>query len=523
MAVLLLSAVIGLFASGAISFSSHPKGTQVFVSQSGAGNGSGEGGCGDAHSLSWLRQEGNWGSGSGKVGPGVTVDLCGTFTEPVETRGGGSSGRPVTIRFMSGAKIAMGGSGCPGSGCINVANKSEWVTIDGGSHGVVESTNRGTRKERSEAPTTGVMANGCKHCVIENLEVANLYVAERGDTVGNTEIRGIVVRPEGSTPEYITIRNDVFHDMGWAVNVEAAQDTSHIYVEHNLFYHLTHGFTPGASFSGGDVGTVVFAHNRFYGNINWEDGEADTNHVDGVHCFAGDGQEPHYNGLYIYDNYIKTEGHNVTGPIFMEGSDGNTPCADRTSQIWIFNNVLTGTTCCGLAGDFSGEPHILDNTLIGASANEGPCQVLNSDASVKLVVQNVRFKNNVVTTCHTLMDAERQLIAPGGISNNLWAGAAGSSEAFVCRNPEKDYSIGEYAAWRACVGAGETGAVVTGGAKLDLRAGAGRLGRPEDGSRAIAHGANLTSLCSQTPGRALCRNIIGQSRPARGAWNIGAY
>jgi hypothetical protein len=39
----------------------------------------------------------------------------------------------------------------------------------------------------------------------------------------------------------------------------------------------------------------------------------------------------------------------------------------------------------------------------------------------------------------------------------------------------------------------------------------------------VGHGEDLTSLCSQTPRRALCRNIAGEARPTTGAWNIGAY
>jgi hypothetical protein len=49
------------------------------------------------------------------------------------------------------------------------------------------------------------------------------------------------------------------------------------------------------------------------------------------------------------------------------------------------------------------------------------------------------------------------------------------------------------------------------------------LGEPESGSEAIAHGKNLTSLCSQTPEEALCKNISGETRPTTGTWNIGAY
>ena len=133
------------------------------------------------------------------------------------------------------------------------------------------------------------------------------------------------------------------------------QKSGHIYIEHNTFYHLTHGLAiGGGNGTASSIGQEVFAHNRFYGNINWEDGAADTNHVDGVHCFARPTDLAHYTGLYIYDNYITTEGSNTTGPIFLEGSNGGTPCSDKTSNVWIFNNVLTGNTCCGSGGRVHG-------------------------------------------------------------------------------------------------------------------------------------------------------------------------
>jgi hypothetical protein len=506
-------------------------GGQVYVSQTGAGAQNGTGSCANAHSLAWLNEEAHWGSGKA-VAPGTTVELCGTFTEPVETKGSGTSGKPVTILFTAGAKIAMSGAGCPGSGCINVGGGSEYITIDGGTDGQIENTERGYAREKDEGPvTTGIEANGCSHCRFENLEIGPMYIAEKGDVVGNTEIRGIKIRPEGGHTEYITVANDYLHDMGWAVNIEADETTNHIYVEHNTFYHLTHGFTPGGSFNGGDIGPVVFAYNHFYGDGNWEDGDNDTNHVDGVHCFAGYGDYPHYNdepgkGLYIYDNYITTEGHNVTAPVFLEGSNNHTVCGDKTSDMWVFNNVLTGTSCCGLLTGDSGEEHVYNNTLIGATTAEEGCEAVNSDTEDgrELADQDYRFKNDVVTTCRTLMDAEKQLLAPNGLGYNLWANAGSANEALVCRTPEyHGYYFSEFSAWKSCLEQGEEHSITAGSAKLNLTEVIGSLGKPEGGSEAIGHGENLSSLCSETPEEALCKNIDGEARPTTGAWDIGAY
>ncbi len=494
----------------------------VFVSQRGTGDRSGEGDCANAHPLSWLNDAVNWGSGSGGIEEGTTVVLCGVFSGPVEVLGSGSSGKPVTVLFMAGSRIAMGGSGCPASGCLNVAGNSEYVTIDGGGVGVIENTARagGKSEGEQEAPTTAIKADGCKHCVIENLEIADLQVAKRGETIGNTEIKGIEVR-EG-TPEYITVKDDVFHDMGWAVNIEVEPKSTGIFVEDNTFSHLTHAFALSATFNGGEVGPVTFAHNQMSGNLNWEDA-ALTNHVDVMHCFSGGakGYTPHYTGIYIYDNYGTLEGTNINTPIFIEGGhgEGSTPCANSTSPIWVFNNVLHTTyeVGNGVLGVTSGEPHVFNNTVIGNETNEGICLHFNS------VAENVQLKNNLATTCQVLFEAETARFASGGIDYNLYTNG-GPGRAFLCNGNEYPANNTGLTKWQSCTGQ-DTHAKYQTEAKINLNETPGTFGKPETGSPALQAGTNLTSECSTHPPYTteLCQNITGETRPTTGPWNTGAY
>jgi hypothetical protein len=395
---------------------------------------------------------------------------------------------------------------------------------------------RSTKKDRARKPSRRSAAGTA---TIENLEIGPLYVSEKGDVVGNTEIEAIAINNEDGEPEYDTIQNNYLHDMGWAIVIANGEKSGHIYIEHNTFYHLTHGLAiGGGNGAASSIGQEVFAHNRFYGNSNWEDGAADTNHVDGVHCFARPTDLAHYTGLYIYDNYITTEGSNTTGPIFLEGSNGGTPCSDKTSNVWIFNNVLTGNTCCGLAGAFTGEDHTYNNTLIGEgpTTEEGEketCESWNSDTREGrlLTVSNRTFKNNVVTSCHNLISAERSLAAPNGVEHNLWANAGGGNEVFACEHGEVEtgsedkeaFHSSEFGSWVTCMEQPETESRYVSTAKLKSGQAQAPLGEPESGSEAIGHGKNLSSLCSQTPEEALCKNINGEARPSTGAWNIGAY
>ncbi len=514
-------------AATAVVTAQQPAGAEVFVAQSGAGSQNGEGSCANAHPLSWLNSSGSWGTGAGRVAPGTTVALCGTLTSPVEVQGNGVAGNPVTILFTTGAKIAMGGAGCPGTGCIDLGNRREYVTVDGGSDGVIENTDRGARKERNESPTTGIGGTSLKHVTVEDVEIANLYVAEEGESspIGNTEIRGIFFH-EGE-PEYLTIRNDVVHDTGWAINVTVNGNSNHVYIEHNTLYHDSHGISPTGSSEGGNVGPVVVAYNHFYGDGVWASNPG-LNHMDGIHCYTGDKGDGtrglHWSGLYIYDNQITMEGeYGVTAPIYLEGSSGP-QCGDSTSKFWIFNNVLSGRGAGakfalnnGLLSPYSGEEHIFDNTFIGNKTSEGSCIPVKNPSSE---ATNIAFENNVLTTCHTLIDAETGKMAAGSPDYDLYANAGTANEAFACPGHELYFS--QFAEWRTCID-GDSHSIAVAGAKLSADETFGQLGKPEAGSEAIQHGANLTSLCASTPEEALCKNIDGEPRPATGAWNIGAY
>jgi hypothetical protein len=542
----LVGALIGGYVSNVLGSQHKAAGPQVFVSQTGGGGESGKGSCADARPLAWLNSKGNWGHGGGRVGPGTTVALCGTLTQAIETGGSGEPGKPITIEFTTGSRIAMPGAGCPGSGCIDLEGGSEYVTITSvaGYRGQIENTERSYAKEQGAGPETkGVLALGCKHCNIENLEIGPLYISEKGDVVANTEIDGIYLLNEDGQPEYDRIQDNYFHDLGWAILIQNGQESGHIYVEHNTFYHLTHGLAMGSKLTGAsDIGEETFAHNRFYGDTNWEDPITDdTNHVDGVHCFAEEAHLAHYTGFYIYDNYITLEGTDTTGPIFLEGSDARTPCADKTSNMWIFNNVLTGNTCCGLAGAFAGDVHTYNNTMIG----EGPahlsetgdheiCEAFsdNTRGGRALTIGQHIFKNNVVSSCGVLMSAERFLVPSNGMEHNLWANGDGSNEVFACEHGEVEteaeqreaFRTGEFGRWVTCMKQPETGSRYVSNAKLRLTGRAqAPLGKPERGSAAIGHGKNLSRLCPETPDEALCRNIRGEARPHSGAWNIGAY
>jgi len=495
-------------------------GPQVFVGEVGVGGESGDG-CGSARSLAWLDSASSWGGGAGEVGPGVTVDLCGTLTGAVVVHGSGESGRPITLRFEPSAKISV--PVCPESGCIDT-NEQRFLDIEGAGEsdrGVIESTDTGTgRKEGSAAERArGIEALRCEGCTIRYMDIEKLYekTSEADGTVAEP-IRGIEFSGSG-----LSIVHNTINYAGWALFSDWGATDKDVHIEYNTLDHIGHGFASETYVTGSsDIGPIVFAHNRLLGFKAW-DTDGDPNHQDGVHCYDSGSSTaiPHYNGLFIYDNRFGPEtGKYMNSSMYMEGSTGPN-CGDASSNIWVFNNVsvMTEHDANGAIYDGTGQEHIYNNTFIGPNSSEPyPCVVISNDAV------ETHFKNNITTTCNEGVSLKMSMMASGGLDYNLYAN--GGDNFFNSTGEEggscHDFPMSEFAKWQSCTGQEQQSkAESSAGLKTSPGEQAGEL---EAGSPAKAAGANLTSLCETgEPTEELCKNINGEARPTTGAWNIGAY
>ncbi len=125
--------------------------SDIYIAQNAAGANTGAD-CSDAHAAAWFNSSSNWGSNSGLIGPGTTVHLCGTFTAPAGSsgyltfHGSGTSGKPITLLFESGAVLTApywGNDPNGFSGAINASGLS-YITVDGGTNGTIQATSNGT-------------------------------------------------------------------------------------------------------------------------------------------------------------------------------------------------------------------------------------------------------------------------------------------------------------------------------------------------------------------------------------------
>ncbi len=480
--------------------------SNIYVAQSATGEANGTS-CENAREAAWFNQPESWGAGSGEIGPGAMVHLCGTISTNLVAEGSGSAESPIVIYFEPGAAISM--PVCPGrgEGCLDTNGESH-LTIDGGTSGAIEDTANGTNLSEHVSGSYGIEAANCNGCKIENLTIRNLYVHESAtDTsIDATQNQGI-----NFSGSHLTIADNTLHDIGWALVAEWTEDDEGVSIHNNDIYRIDHGLASTAAFSGGSIGPIYVYGNDFHDYANW-DTTTDSYHHDGIHCFSADavGYTPHYNGLYIYGNRFGGEtGHDMTAQVFLEGGSGEgaTPCADPTSNIWLFNNVVSegAPLYNGLFGLASGTLHVYNNTFIGSSTEEGVCFMTGGAATGEV------FENNLLTSCNQLMAAESADFAAGGLNYNLYANGGGN--AFVCNR--NFYSFAEFGAWTSCM-SGDGESLVAPDAMIN------EAGVPQAGSAALGGGVNLSAECVG-PLVALCANIEGQPRPSSGHWNIGAY
>ncbi len=476
----------------------------IYVAEHARGKGQGRS-CGNARGVAWFNHPANWQRGVGHIRPGVIVRLCGQISSRLVAYGSGRKGAPITVYWEPGATLS---SPDWGGHAAFETNGHRFLTLDGGVDGSIQATADGSGLADQGVASMGVMAIGCSGCTVEHLTIENLYRHTLASDTSVDQTLDNAIRFSGSN---VTIADNRIHDVGWALVADWANGDRNASIHGNNIYNTDHAFTSSSSFPRGRIGPIAFYGNHLHDYANW-DTPTDAYHHDGIHCFTSDnGAGPsHYAGFYIYDNVFGgNTGGNITAQIFVEGGAEGTPCADATSQIWVFNNVasVSRDVYNGIFGLFSGSPHVLNNTMIGPDNVGGGVAFASTNP-----IANEDFRNNVVTTANELMVVGAQVAFISGAPNhNVYAN--GGNNAFVCgRN---FYSFGQFGSWRGCV-RGDQHSLRVRSVRLDAR------GAPQLGSAALHAGLNLTPMCTGHLA-ALCRNILGRPRAAHGRWNAGAY
>jgi hypothetical protein len=508
----------------------------LHVAQTGKGAETGSE-CATAKPVSYLSETGGGNWGAGKLVAGKGAELCGTITEQVTVHSAGTSGSPIGVYFAAGAKISK--PHCPTQGeggCLNT-NGEEYLTIDGGTNGVIEATESGSAytEYNKEWETDGINAKTTNHLTIEHLSILNMFIkATYAFNKNNPQGENAIVL-SGSND---TVDNVTMKEAGWAflTPFEGTNTEDNFYS--NTIESVAHGWIPGPNCEC-SLGRIYFHNNHILNEGKWDTPEHNF-HLAAIHCYTGNNHDEgaKYEGLYIYDNTIggtqrspeaSGEDGSFDADMFIEGGKGiggDTPCAAYTSPIYIFNNVFQvgkeTTLGNGIVSVNSGKPYIFNNTFLGPGSEPGGtgCLKDNNSGFTSLALE----KNNLISNCPVLIESHYE--AHETEPNYQLYGKYYASDPFVCWNASKTKEeFFTTAAYGTCI-KGEANSKLVSNAKVIESESAGEQGKPESGSEAIGNGANLKTTCELMTSAAetACKaNIAGEARSASGAWNIGAY
>jgi hypothetical protein len=521
---LLLAVIFVILATG---FSAATSAANIYIAQNAAGGNTGAD-CADAYAVSWFNNSANWGSGAGQIGPGTTVHLCGTFTAPAGAsnyltfQSSGTNGSPITLLFESGAVLTATYWG----GCAITVGGS-YLTIDGGSNGVIQATANGTGLANQQDGGIGICSGGAvSHIEIKNLTISNIYQHTCVEPVSNCTDQGaqntygIRLLVGGGN---VLVHNNTVHDMKWALFFAygmGGTTSSSLNVYNNTVYNMDHGVVYGDAGSNSVLTSSNCSsaiYNNDFSNMQSWDAAGDVNHHDATHLWANNTSSgSSYSGVCVYSNYFHGDAGVTDNTVFGMESFGNGNYA--------FNNVISvsgGSACAsGAMGFWTGtgsngqSQHAFNNTISPNASCSNSVDYEENSGGV--------FENNLILSGNpTYVYTDGASGTLGAVDYNFYGMSPGANPFY---GPSGCSSGAAFSAWKSGCGFdthGQNTIVLVNAGPLTLAI----------GSVAVGGAANLTSLgitaldigAPQTFGVNGSCGTGCVARPASGAWDAGAY
>jgi hypothetical protein len=343
--------------------------SNVYITQSGSGSGVCTTGV---QPVSFFNNSANWGSGSGQIGPGTTVHLCGTFNAPagadgyLQFQGSGTSGNPITLLWEKGAIVQAPYFSFNHAG-LDINWKS-WIVVDGGTNGILQNTAEGTglSYQQDTALITGVGNN----VTVKNLSMLNVYVHLIGDN-GGGGAQGFAFALYAPSASNLTIGpNNTFTQCNVCVKYGFEGGEHDLVITGNNFALCNQAIELGPDNSGVKVMTnIQVDHNTYAASRNW-DNAANYYHHNFFHPFTNTAGSSIIGKLLVFDNTATGDvGQHSTSFIFLENNNGGS--GGHMDSWYVFNNVFnkTNTDAPGSSGLVAVMPpngFFLNNTVIDA-------------------------------------------------------------------------------------------------------------------------------------------------------------
>jgi hypothetical protein len=384
-----------IFASFLLLTSCTGFGAQWFVTQSGTGRADGTS-LGDAWSVS------NYNRSGVTTEAGDTVNISGAIAQEIKVPTGGTLGKPITIVFLPGANVTVpviSGPSFPDNAAIYAAYLN-FLTIDGGSNGVIQCTDNGSVAGFSNhsSKCNGISLIGCGNVIVQNLLIANLYVCNSvvDKTGGGT---GIFCKWNGGSspsPANTNIVNCVFHDMYIGFGISYGPASSNITMASCTAYNCNWGGNAGNGGPTASLTGLSVHDNLFYNWSNWNT-TADTYHHNGFYAWAENGGT--LTNPVFYNNTVGPGygGAYQTGGIFCSCHSGTMIGTTIYNNLFICNpGERAGNGLLTVRGEsnLKGTHNWYNNTFIGGGTEGNMIYVGGGLSSATINIKNNLCEGN---------------------------------------------------------------------------------------------------------------------------------
>ena len=476
--------------------------SDIYIAQNAAGGNNGAD-CADAFAKSYLDTGGNWRAGN-------TYHLCGTFAAPSGTNGyinigaSGKNGSPITLLFEQGAVLTS----AYWSGGVIAIDGNSYITIDGGTNGIIQATANGTnlsnQADNGECVTS--QSGNATNVTVQNLTCANLYIDASPSDNGGEDTYGFDIWNTSN----LVIQNNTVHDVKWAIrnSYGVGSTYSNLTVTGNNIYNMDHGVFIGDSDSNGSaVMSGFYIYENSLGSMtNW-DNTANNNHHDGFHL-STNSATTRFTNFYLYNNYLYGDvGGNANGGFFSYPSGPNTE-----SGLYVFNNLFVNTSSnhCWANGFISlysvGTTTLANNTFVSNTTSCKDNGIDYNNGSWGLTSQNNILQNTPNSAVY----------APSGVT--------------VSAMDYNDYYQSQSwfwtSNWYSTLSSWQSASKDDTHATANSPKLTSSYHLTDNSSAAWQTAQNLYSTCSGQPNPglgALCSDKAGITRPTSGKWDIGAY
>lgn len=482
-----------LFCFLIFAFSASANAKDFYISQAGGGAGTS---CGSAfQAATFFNNVANWGVGAGLISPGDTVHVCATLTDKLVFQADGTAGNVITLKFETNAKMSNNwvGSTCLSSAvCKSGANSGNYLVVDGGTNGKIETLNNGTGLATS-VDVGGVYFAVCNHCRVTGLTAGPFYIKTGHGADGGGDAIHI------SAGSNNRLDHNTAFDTQFGISHDFSGVVTNIQIDHNVTYHCNECSKSGAA---GDV-TVTglsFNDNESYDWANWDDESGSNNfHHNMYHIFLEGGTGGSViTSPQVYNNYCHGDpGGRATACWYFEANSGN------MTNSALFNNV-----CYMVGMPNNGCTNMKNNNINGVVYNNVLGQVTNPGNGSCILNQGtaMTIKNNIFLNC-----GQYYFQSSGSLT-------ASNNNDFYCDTGTCYFGPGaqQYSTFGAYkTGTGQDALSITANSNISLT-----TFIPAVGSPVLLLGANLTPVGNLN----LDFDKAGSARPGGTApWDAGAY